>query len=273
MKGYGIEIKNNLLEGKHIEAMGASVWLYMWYIDKMTSVGEDGTGLVLGGKPIIFEDDVDLGIPRRTYFRWLAILRKAGYVNTKRTPKGIVVSVNKAFKRFGKKTSDVPKVAHQEKERDMPKMVHPEPKVAHRYTKSGTSNIRKTITIDNTVDNTSIATTSVAPEKPFIFSKYIEDMFTKQDQKIRIIAGYWVIKDFSFDTQKQAQAAIRRSLRAAERLAQYDMKKVGDTLRWLRAHADFKWTLETVEKYIDEDLEALAGKGKKINIINLDAIK
>src|SRR3990167_984997 len=119
MKGFGIEIKNNLLDPKHIEHMGVAVWLYMWFIDKMTSVGEDGVGKILGGKPITYQEvGQELGIAIRTYRRWISLLEKGGYINTKRTPRGVTVSVNKAYKRFGKRyaingTSDVPKVAHQ----------------------------------------------------------------------------------------------------------------------------------------------------------------
>ena len=52
MKGYFIEITNNLLDPKHQKAMKESVWLFMWLIDKMTSITEEGIGRVLGGKPI-----------------------------------------------------------------------------------------------------------------------------------------------------------------------------------------------------------------------------
>lgn len=105
MKGFGIEIKNNLLENKHVEQMGNSVWLYMWCIDKMTSISEQGIGKVLGGKPIKYPEVFkELGITQKTYSRWLSNLRTNGYINTKRTPYGIIFSVNKAFKRFGKRT-------------------------------------------------------------------------------------------------------------------------------------------------------------------------
>jgi hypothetical protein len=101
MKGFGIEIKNNLLDPKHLKNMGMSVWLYMWMIDKMTSIGENGIGKVLGGKPIKYKEIKDeLNIGRITYVRWVATLRKFGYINVLRTPCGIVFTVNKAFKRF-----------------------------------------------------------------------------------------------------------------------------------------------------------------------------
>ena len=140
MKGFGIEIKNNLLDPKHIAKMSIAVWLYMWMIDHITSVDEGGIGKVLGGKPIKFEElELELGISMRTYRRWLSMLTNEGYINTKRTPYGIIISVNKAYKKFGHKT-------------DVPKIVSDVPKVAHLKTKSGTSN--KTVQLDKTIDKT-----------------------------------------------------------------------------------------------------------------------
>ena len=67
MKGFGIEIKNNLLEPKHVRKMGASAWLYMWLLDKITSVDEDGWGTVLSGRPVQFtETEEDLDVSPRT---------------------------------------------------------------------------------------------------------------------------------------------------------------------------------------------------------------
>lgn len=117
MKGFGIEIKNDLLDPKHVEQMDIAVWLYMWLIDHMTSIGEDGLGLVLGGKPITYSDVHELGISERTYSRWVSILKKSGYILTTRRPNGLTIKVNKAHKWFGKRyakngvSPDTPKVA------------------------------------------------------------------------------------------------------------------------------------------------------------------
>ena len=37
----------------------------------------------------------------------------------------------------------------------------------------------------------------------------------------------------------------------------YDMNRIGEVMKYLVINADFKWTLETVGKYIDEDLSRL----------------
>lgn len=104
MKGFGIEIKNDLLEKKHVEGMGQAIWLYMWLIDKMTSINEKNIGLVLGGKSIKYEEiKKDLGISKNTLTRWTKILLKYPYIITIRTPYGTVYKVLKAKKRFTKK--------------------------------------------------------------------------------------------------------------------------------------------------------------------------
>lgn len=106
MKGFDIEIKNNLLDPKHVQNMGQAVWLYMWLVDKMTSITEEGIGKVLGGKPIKYEEvEVELGMSRNTYTRWIAKLLKYPYIETTLAPQGIVFRVLKAHKHFSKKQS------------------------------------------------------------------------------------------------------------------------------------------------------------------------
>lgn len=113
MKGYYIEITNNLLDPKHQKKMKESVWLFMWCLDKMTSITEEGIGKVLGGKPIKHKEvKEDLGISRATYKRWIKMLKEGGYINLKRTPYGLIISVNKAKKRWGRKVRDDSKMSH-----------------------------------------------------------------------------------------------------------------------------------------------------------------
>jgi hypothetical protein len=108
MKGFDIEIKNNLLEPKHVEGMGSAVWLYMLLVDKLTSVDEKGIGKVLGGKPLKYEDDIkkELGISEDTYGRWIKKLMEYPYIITTRTPYGISFKVLKAHKKFKKRTRE-----------------------------------------------------------------------------------------------------------------------------------------------------------------------
>lgn len=147
MKGFGIYVKNDLLEPKHIEAMGdGSIFLYLWLLDKMTSISEEGVGKVLGGKPVKQSDiEKEMGIKRTTYNRYVKRLRDFGYISTTRTPFGLTFHVNKATKIFG---NDVSKMK-QRKTSDVPKM-------GQRYVKNGLTDVpkmgltKKTIQLDNT---------------------------------------------------------------------------------------------------------------------------
>lgn len=104
MKGFGIEIKNTLLDPKHVDNMGQAVWLYMFLIDKITSVGEDEIGIVLGRKPITYKEvKEELGISQDTYTRWVAKLEAYPYIQAIRTPHGFSFRVYKAYKKFGKR--------------------------------------------------------------------------------------------------------------------------------------------------------------------------
>jgi DNA-binding MarR family transcriptional regulator len=112
MKDFFIEISNNLLDPLHCQKISDAVWLFMWLIDKMTSINEK-QGKVLGGKPIKYIDiKKDLGISRSTYYRWMKKLEDSGYINTIRTPYGVSIVVLKAKKRFNKKVSDASKMTN-----------------------------------------------------------------------------------------------------------------------------------------------------------------
>lgn len=125
MKGFYITVKNGLLDPKHVKAMGGdrnvgTIWLFMWLLDKMTIINDEiGEGKVLGGKPIKYEEvKEDLGMSRRTYIRWIEMLRDGGYIKTDRTPYGLKITVFKAFKVFNQRsaskgTSNVRPKAHQ----------------------------------------------------------------------------------------------------------------------------------------------------------------
>lgn len=134
MNGFYITVSNGLLEPKHVKRMGGgAVFLYMWFLDHMTSVSEDGIGLVLGGKPVISKM-INLGISHHTYLRWLDVLcqEPEPYIKKLRTPRGYVIEVFKAKKVFNQK-SDIPEVEHH-KHSDVPNM-------ARGYANSGTSDV------------------------------------------------------------------------------------------------------------------------------------
>lgn len=104
MKGFFIEITNNLLDPKHRKKMGTAVWEFMWCLDKITKIDEEQVGWVYGGKPINLKDiSKEIGIAEPNVSKNLNKLEKQGYLELKHTTHGIVIKVWKAQKRFNKK--------------------------------------------------------------------------------------------------------------------------------------------------------------------------
>src|ERR1700682_2229291 len=100
---FYIQISNGLLQGAHRKQMGEAVWEFMWCIDKVTKIDEDGTGWVLGGKPIKLKELTGaMQVHATTVSRNLNKLQKFGYLGLVRTPYGIKIKVNKAKKVFKK---------------------------------------------------------------------------------------------------------------------------------------------------------------------------
>lgn len=100
---FYIQISNGLLQGTHRKQMGEAVWEFMWCIDKITKIDDDGTGWVLGGKPIKLKALTDeMGVHATTVSRNLNKLQKFGYLGLVRTPYGIKIKINKAKKIFKK---------------------------------------------------------------------------------------------------------------------------------------------------------------------------
>lgn len=114
MKGYGIYVKNDLLEPKHFRAIGQALWLYLWLLDKMTSISEDGIGKVLHGIPVKFEKvKKDLPMSPSSYTRYISALEKEGYITALRTPYGHVFTISKAKKIFNNKQENHKKAESQ----------------------------------------------------------------------------------------------------------------------------------------------------------------
>lgn len=102
-----ITISAGLLRDGHPEKVGDAIWLYLWIINSTTKIDSRGIGKVFGGKPVKHEHvKKGLDIDRRKYYRHLERLREAGYIETKRTPFGAVITVMKAKKFYGMKVED-----------------------------------------------------------------------------------------------------------------------------------------------------------------------
>lgn len=141
MNGFYITINNGLLYDGHRKRMGSAVWEFMWLLDKITSISEEGIGLVLGGRPIKIEEITkDLQITRKHVGLHLTRLSEEGYISTLRTPYGLVIKVHKAKKIFNQKP-DVTKTTHLYTKNDT------------SLSKNDTSNIRQDNIQDNKIDS------------------------------------------------------------------------------------------------------------------------
>ena len=97
----------------------------------------------------------------------------------------------------------------------------------------------------------------------------IPNLLADKQKHIQIIGLYGKAKQIKWSNKQQQQSFIKRNLRSARDLVGYDYKKIANTMKHLLDEADFKWTLETVGKYIDEDLTKL----KKLTKSEDDIIK
>ena len=109
----------------------------------------------------------------------------------------------------------------------------------------------------------------------FDYKENIKSLLNCDRRELQIIAGFWIVKGYKFENSQQAQQSIKRYIKEAKKLACYELKKVGDTMRWLDKNVDYKWTIETVSKYIDEDLCKLEKKlpEEKIRDRDREALK
>lgn len=174
MKGFYIEVTNELLEKKHIEAVGPAIWVFLWCLDKITSINENGVGKVLGGKPIKRRELTDaLGFSTKDISRHLLRLKTAGYINLLRTPFGYVITVNKAKKVFKKRTQRVDKNVSSLGSEETKMSPSDETKMSTGRDKN-VSSIGRDKNVSNKEDNSSIDNTKTIQYIPFPSEKGTE---------------------------------------------------------------------------------------------------
>jgi len=80
---------------------------------------------------------------------------------------------------------------------------------------------------------------------------------------IKVILLYAKYKNITQLSKEQYSSYIKRNIRYAQLLKGYPTLRIGEVMKWLEKNAEFKWTLESVGKYIDEDLKKLE-KGEEV---------
>lgn len=224
---FYITVSNGLLEGDHQKKMASAVWQFMWCLDKLTSINEEGEGKVLGGKPIKLTDIH--GSSERTNSRNLNKLEKMGYIKLIHTPYGISIRVMKAKKKFGRR-DDNNGVPNRSAKSGVP------------LTKNGVPN--KTLQLDTTVDN---AATSAAP---FNFKEYLKELENHKARHINVIGHYFEEKKITFDTRLKANTAIKRHLRAAREVANFSDQEIVKATSEAKKQYGELWTVETILKML-----------------------
>lgn len=83
------------------------------------------------------------------------------------------------------------------------------------------------------------------------------DLLKDKQKYIQIIGLFARAKKVKFQNNEQVSSYIRRYARASKNLVGYEMDRIIKTMHYLILNAKYKWTIETVCKYIDEDLETI----------------
>jgi hypothetical protein len=112
---------------------------------------------------------------------------------------------------------------------------------------------------ENTTETTTDILLPEATEDIFDFKSKLKEMFLAKDRRMPIIAYYWTVKGIGFENAKTYSAGIKRELRPATLLTGYSNEQIKKTANWLKENANFRWTIETIHKYIDEPLDNLRG--------------
>lgn len=94
---------------------------------------------------------------------------------------------------------------------------------------------------------------------PWNTQEYLKGMEISKDKKIQIIALFARLKNYHFDNYEQMQFFIGRNQKAAKELECFPLDKIKATLQHLLDTADYKISLETVGKYVFEDIQTLEG--------------
>jgi len=114
-------------------------------------------------------------------------------------------------------------------------------------------NSTNNISLNNNINNNIVG----KADKEFNFQNKLNDLLTNKRKDLQIIGLYWQYKGIKYTNDKQYQAGLKRELRAAKLLEGYDLDRIKEVMMWLEENTDFGWKMETIHKYIDEDLNKI----------------
>ena len=109
-------------------------------------------------------------------------------------------------------------------------------------------------------------------DSEFDFEDKLIEMTKSSRRDLNIIAVFLVFKKIQLKNKFQLNSFIKRNLRSAKLLEGYSNNQIWNAMDYLKRKADFKWTLETVGKYIDE-IDHLNEDDRSLGEIALELIK
>ncbi len=102
--------------------------------------------------------------------------------------------------------------------------------------------------VSNKIKNITLAEASSARE--FDFYKYLKAMEDHKARHIQVIAFYWKKKKIFYKTLKEAQTAIRRHLRAAKEVGNFDDEAIVKAYKVADREYPKIYTVETLLKIL-----------------------
>jgi DNA-binding PadR family transcriptional regulator len=224
-----IPVSNGILDIKHYEKIGESLWEFLWLIDRMTKINSAGIGIVLGGKPIKWHE---FGFGnRKSIYRHLKQLQSNGYIEIKRAPYGLIVTINKAKKIFGQQFLEEQKF--NKTKRDVSKMSHPDGTKMDKRSAENVPSLDKNVpsnkdkTVDKTVDK-NILLQKIAKDPSEEIKRYKRLPPEKQTVYYRIAYFYEDLLKTNIVSFPKQFKAIKMMLQAG-----YTEKQITFTIKYM----------------------------------------
>ena len=105
----------------------------------------------------------------------------------------------------------------------------------------------KCSTTESTTESTTIA---AKPQGPFDWGQYLQAMDNHKSRHVQVVAFYFRKKGLKFDTLKKAQTAIRRHLRSAKEVANFDDHEIVEAYKTADREYKERYTIETLLKIL-----------------------
>ncbi len=111
-------------------------------------------------------------------------------------------------------------------------------------------NSKRTLKETNNNDKNEKNICEPSSQEHFSSNEYIKEMINNKQRHIQIIGQYFLIKKAQFPSKKAIQDEIKRWLKDARTLAEYDEARIVRAIKLVKNKFPDDWKLSTVSKYI-----------------------